>query len=319
MSTDFRELQRKNIRSTRWLLLASFLLVFLLSFLIGFIFSGDYLGWGIFALIFSGALTFSQYTRCSKLALKATGAVPADPDEYAQLHNLVEEMALAAGLPKPDVYIVDDPAPNAFATGHDPENAVVAATTGLLEKMDRNELQGVIAHEIAHVRNYDIRVMTIAAATAGAVAIIADVFWRVAFWGGLSGGGQRGRRDNNNSGGGPMVIFMIFAFIFVSVLAPLAAALLKAAVSRSREELADATAVELTRNPSGIRMALEKLDRDVTVVRRTSHATSHLWIESPDDHVKGHKGKRVNDMFNTHPPLSERINLLRKMEGLPPY
>lgn len=158
--------------------------------------------------------------------------------------------------------------------------------------------------------------MTVATATAGAVAIIADLFWRITFWGAITGGG---RRRSNNQGGGPQAIIILFAFIFVTVLAPIAAGLLKAAVSRSREELADATAVELTRNPSGIRMALEKLDRDVTVVKKTSHATSHLWIESPDDHVKGHKGKKMNDMFNTHPPLSERIDLLRKMEGLPPY
>jgi len=315
MSTDFIELQKKNKRTTRWLLLASFLLVFIVSFVAGLALTG-FLGFGIFALVFSGAITFFQYRKSSSLALRATGAIPADPDEYAQLHNLVEEMALASGLPKPDVYIVIDPAPNAFATGRDPENAAVAATTGLLEKLDRNELQGVIAHEMAHIRNYDIRVMTVAAATAGAVAIMADLFWRIAFFGGL--GGSR-NRSSNNRGGGPQAIIVLVAFIFVTVLAPLAAALLKAAVSRSREELADATAVELTRNPSGIRMALEKLDRDVTVVRKTSHATSHLWIESPDDHVKGHRGRRMNDMFNTHPPLSERINLLRKMEGLPPY
>ena len=315
MTTDFRELQKKNKRTTRWLLFASFFLVFFVSFLAGLALTG-FLGIGIFALVFSGALTFFQYRKSSTLALRATGAIPADPNKYAQLHNLVEEMALASGLPKPDVYIVNDPAPNAFATGKDPENAAVAATTGLLEKMDRNELQGVIAHEMAHIRNYDIRVMTVATATAGAVAIIADLFWRITFWGAITGGG---RRRSNNQGGGPQAIIILFAFIFVTVLAPIAAGLLKAAVSRSREELADATAVELTRNPSGIRMALEKLDRDVTVVKKTSHATSHLWIESPDDHVKGHKGKKMNDMFNTHPPLSERIDLLRKMEGLPPY
>ena len=314
MSTDFRELQKKNKRTTRWLLLASFFLVFFVSCMAELALTG-FAGFGIFALLFSGGLTFFQYRKASSIALRATGAIPADPDQYAQLHNLVEEMSLASGLPKPDVYIVNDPAPNAFATGRDPENAAVAATTGLLEKMDRNELQGVIAHEMAHIRNYDIRVMTIATATAGAVAIIADLFWRITFWGSLTGG----RRSNNNRGGGPQAIIILFAFLFVTVLAPIAAGLLKAAVSRSREELADATAVELTRNPSGIRMALEKLDRDVTVVRKTSHATSHLWIESPDDHVKGHKGKRMNDMFNTHPPLSERINLLRTMEGLPPY
>ena len=314
MSTDFRELQKKNKRTTRLLLFASFFLVFFVSSILGLALTG-FFGFAIFALIFSGVLTYVQYKQSSKIALRATGAVPADPDKYGQLHNLVEEMALSSGLPKPDVYIVNDPAPNAFATGKDPENAAIAATTGLLEKMDRNELQGVIAHEMAHIRKYDIRVMTVATATAGAVAILCDMFWRITFWSGLGGG----RRSNNSNGGGPQMIIVLIAVLFVSILAPMAAGLLKAAVSRSREELADATAVELTRNPSGIRMALEKLDRDVTVVKKTSHATSHLWIESPDDHVKGHKGKRMNDMFNTHPPLAERINLLRKMEGLPPY
>jgi heat shock protein HtpX len=315
MSTDFRELQKKNRRSTRWLLFCSFALVYLVSLIFGFFFSGSPLGAAIVALVISGGLTFFSYRSSSKIAIRSTRAVPADPNKYAQLHNLVEEMALASGLPKPDVYIVEDPAPNAFATGKDPDNAIIAATTGLLEKLDRNELQGVIAHEMAHIKNFDIRVMTVAVATAGAIALLADIFWRMLYFGALSG---RNRRSNNNNGGAMIVVFIV-GWVFVSVLAPLGARLLKAAISRSREELADATAVELTRNPSGIRQALEKLDSDVTVVRHTSHATSHLWIESPDDHEKSHKGRKFNDMFNTHPPLSERINLLRQMEGLPPY
>lgn len=316
MSTDFRELQKKNQRSTRWLLFFSFALLYLVSLIFGFFMApANALGAAIVALVISGGLTFFSYKSSSKIAIRSTRAVPADPDKYAQLHNLVEEMALASGLPKPDVYVVEDPAPNAFATGKDPDNAIIAATTGLLEKLDRNELQGVIAHEMAHIKNYDIRVMTVAVATAGAIALLADIFWRMLYFGALSG---RNRRSNN-SGGGAMIVVFVIGWIFVSVLAPLGAKLLKAAISRSREELADATAVELTRNPSGIRQALEKLDSDVTVVRHTSHATSHLWIESPDDHEESHKGRKFNDMFNTHPPLSERINLLRQMEGLPPY
>ena len=204
MSTDFIELQKKNKRTTRWLLLASFLLVFVVSFVAGLALTGFWVL--ISALVISGAITFFQYRKSSSLVLWATGAIPADPDEYAQLHNLVEEMALSSGLPKPDVYIVIDPAPNAFATGRDPENAAVAATTGLLEKLDRNELQGVIAHEMAHIRNYDIRVMTVAAATAGAVAIMADLFWRIAFFGGM--GGSR-NRSSSNRGGGPQAIIVL--------------------------------------------------------------------------------------------------------------
>ncbi len=226
-------------------------------------------------------------------------------------------MAIAAGLPKPRVFVVDDPAPNAFATGKNPEHAAIAATTGLLDKLERSELQGVIAHEMAHIRNNDIRVMTVAVATAGAIALIADLFWRFLYFGALTGGGDR--RSSNNNNGGPQAIIAIVGFLFVLVLAPLAAGMLRAAISRSREGLADASAVELTRNPEGLRRALEKLDADVTVLRRTSHATSHLWIETPDDLEKGHKGQRFNSMFNTHPPLRERIDTLRAMEGLTPY
>jgi len=184
--------------------------------------------------------------------------------------------------------------------------------------MNRQELEGVIAHEIAHIRNGDILVMTVAVATAGAIALIADIFWRMLYWGALTGGGasHRRRSSNNNGGANPLVIVGMVA---VAALAPLAAALLRAAVSRSRESLADATAVEITRYPAGLRQALEKLDADITVVRRTSHATSHLWIESPDDHETDARGRRFNDMFSTHPPLSERINILREMEGLPTY
>ncbi|MCB0997214.1 MAG: M48 family metalloprotease [Acidimicrobiales bacterium] len=309
-AVDFRQLQAKNRRTT-WLLLgATFLLLTVVSVTVAY----TTVGGGpvsVLAVVVSMFLTWMAYRNSDGVALRATGARPADEKEYAQLHNVVEEVAIAAGIPKPRVYVVVDPAPNAFATGKDPEHAAVAATTGLLEKMNRDELQGVMAHEIAHVRNYDIRLMTVAVATAGAIAIISDLFWRMLFL-----GGSRSRRGNRNDGAGAI---MLVGFVVVVVLAPIAAALLRSALSRKREGLADATAVEFTRHPEGLRRALEKLDADVTVVRRTSHATSHLWIESPDDHEKGHKGRKFNDMFNTHPPLRERIDLLRAMEGLRPY
>lgn len=313
MSTDFRQLQAKNRRATWALLASSFLLLGLVSAVVSFITIGGVFA-AVLALVIAFGGTFAGYKNSDKIALRATRAQPADPNEFARLHNLVEEMAIAAGLPKPRVYVVHDPAPNAFATGRDPEHAAIAATTGLMEKLNRSELQGVIAHEMAHIRNNDIRVMTVAVATAGAIALIADIFWRLMFFGGLSGG--RRSRNNNN---GAQAALAIVGFLFVVVLAPLAAALLRAAISRSREGLADATAVEFTRNPEGLRRALEKLDADVTVIRRTSHATSHLWIEAPDDHERNHKGRRFNDMFNTHPPLAERIDALRQMEGLAPY
>jgi heat shock protein HtpX len=310
---DFENEIRSNRRWTWVLLLASFLLLAVVASVGAWAFGGGWAGVA-FGVVLALALTVFAYFSSSKLALGSTGAHPAPITEYLQLHNLVESMAISAGIPKPAVYIVNDPAPNAFATGRDPSNAAVAVTTGLLERMSRDELEGVLAHELAHIRNLDIRVMTVAVATAGSVAVITDVFWRIAFWGAIAGGGRR--RNNGGNGGNPLALI---AMVFVAVLAPIAALLLKSAISRTRESLADATAVKLTRYPTGLRRALEKLDADSTVVRRTSHATSHLWIESPDEREPGNRGARVNQMFSTHPPLSERIDILRSMEGLPPY
>ncbi|MFN3218771.1 MAG: M48 family metalloprotease [Acidimicrobiales bacterium] len=316
MTTDFRAMQAANRRTTWWLMAASFLLLAAVAITVSYLLIGGVIAAAI-GIGIAVAGTWGSYQASDRIAIAANGAKPADPDEYQRLHNLVEEMAIAAGLPKPRVYVVDDPAPNAFATGKNPEHAAIAATTGLLDKLERSELQGVIAHEMAHIRNNDIRVMTVAVATAGAIALIADLFWRFLYFGALSGGNRRSSSSNNN--GGPQAIIAIVGFLFVLVLAPLAAGLLRAAISRSREGLADASAVELTRNPEGLRRALEKLDADVTVLRRTSHATSHMWIETPDDLERGHKGQRFNSLFNTHPPLRERIDTLRAMEGLTPY
>ncbi len=314
---DFYDLIASNRRRT-WLLMFAF---FILMAIVGVVVSAA-MGGGIIGVIIavglSFGITFTSYWSSASLALSSTRATPADQTEYSRLHNLVESVSLAAGIPKPKVYVVHDPAPNAFATGRNVENAAVAVTTGLLDKMNRAELEGVVAHELAHIRNGDILVMTVAVATAGSIALISDIFWRMLYWGALTGGGasHRRRNDNNSGGGNPI---MIIGLVLVLVLAPIAAALLKAAVSRSRESLADATAVKFTRYPSGLRQALEKLDADITVVKRTSHATSHLWIESPDDHETNDRGRKFNDMFSTHPPLAERINLLREMEGMPPY
>ncbi len=316
---DFYDLIARNRRRTWFLMFAFFCLLVLVGTVISLAMGGGIIG-VIFAVGISMTLTFTSYWSSASLALSSTRAVPADPTEYSRLHNLVQEVSLAAGIPSPKVYVVHDPSPNAFATGRNVDNAAVAVTTGLLDKMNRAELEGVIAHELAHIRNGDILVMTVAVATAGSIALISDIFWRMLYWGALTGGGaSRRRRSNNNSGGGGVNPIIIVGLILVLVLAPIAAALLKAAISRSRESLADATAVKFTRYPSGLRQALEKLDADITVVRRTSHATSHLWIESPDDHETDSRGRRFNDMFSTHPPLSERINLLREMEGMSPY
>jgi len=314
---DFYDLIASNRRRTWLLMFAFFVLLGVVGAVISLALGGGLVG-VVFGIVLSFGFTFASYFKSDTLALRSTRAVEADQREFSQLHNLVAEVSLAAGIPQPRVFVVHDPSPNAFATGRNVEHAVVAVTTGLMDKMNRQELEGVIAHEIAHIRNGDILVMTVAVATAGAIALIADIFWRMLYWGALTGGGasHRRRSNDNNGGANPLIIIGMIA---VAVLAPLAAALLRAAVSRSRESLADATAVEITRYPAGLRQALEKLDADITVVSKTSHATSHLWIESPDDHETGARGRRFNDMFSTHPPLSERINILREMEGLPPY
>jgi heat shock protein HtpX len=314
---DFYDLIASNRRRTWLLMFAFFILLGVVGAVISLALGGGIVG-VIFGVVISFGLTFTSYFQSDKLALRSTRAVEADPSEFSQLNNLVAEVSLAAGIPQPRVFVVHDPSPNAFATGRNVDNAVVAVTTGLMDKMNRQELEGVIAHEIAHIRNGDILVMTVAVATAGAIALIADIFWRMLYWGALTGGGasHRRRSNDNNGGANPLIIV---GMVVVAVLAPLAAALLRAAVSRSRESLADATAVEITRYPAGLRQALEKLDADITVVRKTSHATSHLWIESPDDHETKARGRKFNDMFSTHPPLSERINILRGMEGLAPY
>ncbi len=304
--TDFRQRIARNKRATLVLLTGFFLLLATVCSVVALAIGGGIIVAGI-GTIAAFAIAWVSYRNSDRLALSSTGATPADPAMFAQLHNVVEEMSIAAGIPKPRVFVVNDPAPNAFATGRDPDHAAVAVTTGLLEKLNRDELQGVMAHELAHIRNYDIRIMTVAVATAGSIALITDLAWRLLWLGG-------GRSRNKNAN--PLALL---GLVVVGFLAPLAAAMLKAAISRQREGLADASAIEFTRHPTGLRKALEKLDADSTVVRRTSHATSHLWIESPDTHEPQERGRWINNMFDTHPPLRERIDVLRAMEGLPAY
>jgi len=272
-----------------------------------------YLGGGpaglVLALVIAGGGTVSSYYFSDKLALAIAGAREVTADDAPQLVNVVNEMAIAAGLPMPRVMVVNDPAPNAFATGRDPEHAVIAVTTGLLERLDRDELQGVVGHEMSHVLNRDTRVTTLVVAVCGAIVLLCDLFWRFSFFGG------RSRRRSDSDSGGLAILLMVLGVVAL-VLAPLGAALIQAAVSRSREGLADASAVALTRNPAGLRSALEKLLHDSTVVSHTSHAMAHLWIESPLE--RDAKGSWLNGMFDTHPPLSERIDALRALEAAGP-
>lgn len=260
----------------------------------------------IFALIFAIAMSFGAYWKSDAIALRMSHAVPADTTEYARLHNLVEGLCIAGGLPKPRLYVIDDDAPNAFATGRDPQHAAVAVTTGLLAKMNRIELEAVLAHELSHIKNYDILVSTLAVTLVGVIALLADWGFRAIWWGG-------GRSKNNDNNGGGQAIFAIVGFALLIFL-PIVAKLMQFAVSRRREALADMSGVEMTRYPPGLISALEKLKDDQTVVHSGSRATAHLWIEAPVAR-KDSEGKLawVGRLFDTHPPLEERIEALREL------
>jgi heat shock protein HtpX len=243
---------------------------------------------------------WGSYYGSDKLVLTMTGAKLIQESDNPKLFDLVHEVVIASGLPMPKVAIVIDSAPNAFATGRNPEHALIAFTTGILDAMDRDQLQGVIAHEMAHVANRDTLVSAVAATTAGAIAILSDMLTRMMWFG--------GGRDRNREGGGNPLLLVVSLVILI--LAPLAAMMLKSAISRKRESLADATAVAFTRNPAGLRSALEVLAADSTVVRQRSTAVAHIWIESPLD------AKSVSKLFSTHPPIAERIAVLKSMESL---
>ena len=273
----------------------------------------DYVvGWGPIGLIAAAAFalcsTAGAYWTSDTVALSMSRARSADEEEYRQLHNIVEGLAIAAGLPKPRVYIVDDPAPNAFATGRNPEHSAVAVTTGLLEKMNRVELEGVLAHELSHIKDYDILVSTIAVTMVGVIALLADWGVRSLWW----GGGRRGR-DNDNGNNALALVLAVVAIVLL-ILSPLIAQLMQAAVSRRRESMADVEGVNLTRYPPGLISALEKLKEDRTVVATASTATAHLWIESPLARTPEEgKFSRLNRMFDTHPDLDERIEKLKAL------
>ena len=258
----------------------------------------------IIAVVVAAALAIGSYWKSDSIALAMARAQPASIEEFPRLHNIIDGLCIASGLPKPRLYIVQDDAPNAFATGRDPNHAAVAVTTGLLEKMNRIELEAVLAHELSHVKNYDILVSTLAVTMVGAVALLSDIGIRSLWFGG-------GRRNRDDSGGG--AILMIVALVFL-VLAPIVAKVMQLAVSRRRETLADFSGVEMTRYPPGMVSALEKLRDDQTVVRSGSRATAHLWIEQPMARTKEEgPWSRLNGLFDTHPPLEERIAALREL------
>jgi heat shock protein HtpX len=299
------ELIKSNKRRSIALIVAFVVILSLVGAALGLV-----LGYGLqgtlIALVVSGAVAFASYWKADAIALSVSRAKPADPQQYQRLHNLVEGLCIASGLPKPRVYIVEDPAPNAFATGRDPKHAAIAVTTGLLEQMNRVELEGVVAHELSHIRNYDILVSTLAVTLVGAIALITNFGVRAMWW----NGGRVPRSGDRDGGANPIAIIGI---VFL-VISPLIAKAMQAAVSRRRETLADISACQMTRYPPGLISALEKLQADVTVTHSASTATAHLWIEQPMSGVgdSGHMS-RWNRMFDTHPPLEERIALLREL------
>ena len=290
-------MQASNRRKTIGLLISMAVLIWLVAYAAMTYFGATGIGVMPFAVGIALISVWGSYYASDSLVVRMTGARVIEESENPKLFGLIQEVIIASGLPMPKVAIVQDTAPNAFVTGRNPEHALIAFTTGILEAMDREQLQGVIAHEMSHVGNRDTLVSAIAATTAGAIALLSDFLMRMMWF----GGGRRDRGSNSN----PIALLLS---LFVLILAPIAAVLLRSAISRRREALADATAVSFTRNPAGLRSALEVLAADSTVVRAKSNAVAHIWIESPLD------ASSVSKLFATHPPIQERIAALRAME-----
>ncbi len=307
--TSFYDQIAANRRNS--FLMAAFVVVLLglLGFTIGFAVFGS-AGGGLlttaFAVVLGGLAGLGTYFAGDSLVLAVSGARQVDETAAPQLMNVVREISIAANVPMPKVYLIDDTAPNAFATGRDPAHASVAITTGLLEKLDREELQGVIAHELAHVRNLDIRFSLVVGVMVGAIAILADFFLRFTFWGG-------GRRDRDGGGGGAQAIVFVIAIV-LAILAPLISRFIQLAVNRQREYLADASSIELTRNPYGLERALAKISSDGEVLEVANRGTQHMYFTNP---IKKFE-KRSSGLMSTHPAIVDRINRLRQLTGDPP-
>ena len=301
-------------RRRSWLLV--FLLTAILSvfgFVIGFAISGYWQGGAVaivIAVFIAMLLSLGSYFAGDSIVLASSGAKQVSETNAPQLMNVVREMSIAANLPMPRVFVIDDTAPNAFATGRDPKHASVAVTTGLLQKLDREELQGVIGHELSHVRNLDIRFTLLVAVLVGSIALLADFFLRFTFWGGLSGG-RRGGRSSRDGGGGALVVIMMVVGLILAIIAPIIGRLVQMAVSRQREYLADASSVDLTRNPYGLERALAKISSDREVLEVANRATQHLYFVNP---IKKWES-RASGLMATHPPIVERINRLRTLTG----
>jgi heat shock protein HtpX len=299
-----------NRRQSVFLVLILTALLAVFGFVIGFALSGAWQG-GVVALVMavliSGLLSSFSYFKGDSLVLAASGARELNSQSAPQLMNIVQEVAIAANIPMPRVYLVNDTAPNAFATGRDPKHASIAVTEGLVTKLDREELQGVIAHEMSHVRNLDIRFTLLVATLVGSIALLADFFLRFTFWGSMTG--RRGR--SSDSGGGALALIFLVIGLIMAIVAPIVAGFVQLAVSRQREFLADASSVELTRNPYGLERALAKIASDREVLEVANRATQHLYFVNP---IKKWEA-RASGLMATHPPIVDRINRLRALTG----
>jgi heat shock protein HtpX len=311
-TTTFYSEESANRRNSVLLMLLVIAFLAAFGFVIGFSIgygSGHEVVFGIVALaiavgIGTASALFSYYGG-DKLVLSSSHAQEISQEQAPALYNVVTEMAIAAGVPMPKVYIIDDPSPNAFATGRDPQHSSVAVTSGLLQKMNREELQGVLGHEMSHVRNYDIRFTLIVGVMVGSLALLAGFFLRYTFW---FGGGRRG--GNRDSGGGGFAIVLLLVGVVMAIVSYVFGALVQMAVSRQREYLADASSVELTRNPHGLESALAKLAADNEPLHSVNGATQHLYIVNPLKKLGG-----GSELFSTHPPIVDRINRLRQLTG----
>jgi heat shock protein HtpX len=297
-----------NKRKTVLLFIAAIAFTALIGYAIGFLFfQGGVVG-VVLATILAVALSLGSYFAGDRIVLASTGARGVTAEQEPRLHNIVEGIAIAAGVPKPRVYVVPEQAPNAFATGRNPEHSSIAVTQGLLDTMNRVELEGVIGHEMSHVLDRDILVGTVVATVVGAAVLMSEFFMRSWFW---SGGRMGGRRDGGDGGG--IIMLVLFAVgIVLLILAPLAGQLIKLSVSRNREYLADAQGVLLTRYPPGLISALEKIRDAPHAMRSANNATAHLWLEQPS-RVPGQETSTMEKLFSTHPPIEERIQRLKEL------
>ena len=291
---------KANNRMTFLLFVVFFFFIIIIGFVVSFVMD-SYLFVPLFGIIAVVYILVSYYNS-DKIVTALSKARLAPKQEFAQLHNIVEEMAIASGMPKPKVYVIDDSAINAFATGRDPEHSVVCVTTGCLKRLNRAEVTGVVAHEMSHIRNRDIKVMTMAAILVGLSVLLSDFLLRMFIFGGI--GGRR-----SNRGGGGLMIAAIAVGLVLAILTPVIAQIIRLAISRKREYLADASGVQLTRYPGGLASALQKIKDDNKPLGAANKATAHLYIANP---LKGQK-IWMKSMFTTHPPIDDRIKRLKRM------